>query len=198
MMDRSNPIVIEPCKDANVGGPNQKIVEEGKTYYIPYGIVRKMVISKVSRAELVDAEHAARLQYRLMLLAPVIKANVDFANSQITVIYNPNTADNNGEKISINGVMQALSKEGVHAGLLNIKDYGYDYYKEFYSYAYSPKAIKEDSPYGHSLEEWRKMKPKWEAKMKESNAAKMEKFRQWQAKYLAGNAAARQKIAEKK
>ena len=73
-----------------------------------------------------DTPHSARLQYRLMLLEAVIKASVDFANAKITVVYNPNNANNTNDK-TLSELRGALSKEGVQTDPSNTIDTNYDY-----------------------------------------------------------------------
>ena len=71
------------------------VTENGNKFTVPYQMIKKVTFTNVSKAEMIDIPHAARLQYRLMLLEPIMKASVDFTKSKITVIYNPDTADNN-------------------------------------------------------------------------------------------------------
>ena len=68
---------------------------------VPYHMVKRVTFTNISKAEMIDIPHAARLQYRLMLLEPIMKASVDFTKSKIIVTYNPDTADNNKEKMSL-------------------------------------------------------------------------------------------------
>ncbi|MEM3227470.1 MAG: hypothetical protein QXK65_00790, partial [Candidatus Micrarchaeaceae archaeon] len=90
------------------------IIENGNRVRMPYRIVKRVLFSGVSKAELKDQPHAARLQYRLMLLEPVIKAYVNFLKGQIIVIYNPIGADNIKDKMSLEELIDFLGKEGVH------------------------------------------------------------------------------------
>ena len=117
---------------------NQYIEENGNKFRVPYRIVRQAVFSKVKQAELKDLEHAARLQYRLMLNDAVLKARVHYARGTITIIYNPPNANNLREKISLEGLKELLAKEGVHVDSASTVDADYDYYKNFYSYAFNP------------------------------------------------------------
>lgn len=160
------------------------IVEEGKSYMVPYHMIKKVTMTNVSRKELIDIPHAARLQYRLMLMDPVIKATVDYTKAKITIIYNPKDADNNKEKISIEDLLEFLHKEGVNAtpGSYEISDY--DYYANLYSYAYRPAKIRERAPYGYTMEQWEKLRPEWESKMGRVAVEKREKFKEFQNVYL--------------
>ena len=67
------------------------VTEEGKQYRVPYRMIKRLMFSNVKKEELQDIQHSARLQYRLMLMDPVIKANVNFTKRVITILYNPNT-----------------------------------------------------------------------------------------------------------
>lgn len=196
-MDRRDAIV-ETGHDEAKASPSlgSYVIEDGRKYRMPYTAVRKATFSNLSRTELVDVPHSARLQYRLMLLAAVIKAVVDFDNAQITIIYNPSNADNASEKTTFDGLVKMLSKEGVHAGKSDTGDY--DYYKEFYTSSHNPETIKESPPYGYTANEWSAMKSRWQKKMAESAARKMEKFRRWQEAYLNSKPNITQKIEEER
>lgn len=163
------------------------VVEEGKKYRVPYKIVRKVVFSELKKEDLIDIPHAARLQYRLMLLDPIIKARVDFTKRRMTIIYNPRGAENIREKISIDELRDFLAKQGVGTDTQHMENTDYDYYKEFYSYAYNPASIRERPPYGYTSEQWRAMKPEWDAKMKAVESGKISKFREWQREYVASH-----------
>lgn len=159
------------------------IEEEGKHYRLPYRTIRMVEFSNIEEKELIDPGHSARLQYRLLLLDAVIKAYVEFPRQKITVIYNPKEADNIREKTSQEELIAFLAKEGVGVDRSSITERDYDYYKEFYSYAFNPKVIREHPPYGYTTEQWRKMKPQWEKKMEEHKRTKSEKFREYQNSY---------------
>ncbi len=163
---------------------DQYVEEDGKKYRLPYRIIRKAVFSNVSRKELIDIPHAARLQYRLMLLDPILKARVDFARGRIIVLYNPKTAKNNKEKMNLDDLLEVLSAQGIHPEKSSIEDTDYDYYHDFYSYAYQPSRIREHPPYAYTDEEWKGMKQEWEANMKEGERKKLEKFHAYQNQYL--------------
>lgn len=163
-------------------------ITEGKDrFMVPYRMIKKVTFTNVSKGDMIDIPHAARLQYRLMLLEPIIKASVDFTKSKITVIYNPDTADNNKEKISLDDLMGVLKKEGIATDESHMVMEDYDYYKNFYSYAYNPPTIRERAPYGYTPEQWQKLKPEWEEKIKKGNLEKFEKHRAFQAAYLEEN-----------
>lgn len=195
-MDHSNV-------DVRIGEQTQKsadydeyIVENGKRFRVPYKIIKEVTFTNLKREELVDIPHAARLQYRLMLLEPVIKASVDFTKLRISAIYNPRTAPNIREKMSFEELVEFLSKQGISVDPKHTIERDYDYYKEFYSYTYNPKTIRERAPYGYTKEEWQTMKPEWEIKMKESEKVKQEKFRKFQEAYLENHPEEAPKIVE--
>jgi hypothetical protein len=157
-------------------------------------MIKRVVFTNVKKSEMIDIPHAARLQYRLMLLDPVIKASVDFTKSKITVIYNHDKSDNNKEKMSLDELKAVLKKEGVSTDEpVTAANEDYDYYKEFYTYAYSPPSIRERAPYGYTQEQWQKMKPEWHEKMQKGEQAKKEKFRDFQQRYIEEN----EQLAEK-
>lgn len=157
---------------------------DGKRYRVPYRMIKSVTFTELDKKELIDVPHAARLQYRLMLLDPVIKARVDYTRAKINVLYNHDAADNNKEKISLEDLIGVLSKEGIHINRSNMVNEDYNYYKNFYSYAYNPPSIRETAPYGYTMEQWREMRPEWEAKMKKGNEDKMKKFKDYQESYL--------------
>ena len=162
----------------------QYIEENGNLFRVPYRMVAKVTFSNVSKADFVDPEHAARLQYRLMLNDAILKARVHYAKGNIVIIYNPENADNLKEKISLEEIIKFLNSEGVHVSAANAVKEDYDYYKNFYSYAFSPPAIREHAPYGYTLQEWRKIKPEWEKKKVEYTVKKEQQFHDWQMSYL--------------
>ena len=182
------------AKDVNSGsGPYFERQDSGCR--VPYGIVRRVVFTNVKKSDMIDMPHAARLQYRLMLLDPVIKAAVDFTTARITVIYNPDTADNNMEKTSLRELKAVLGKEGIRTDKqVDVVDEDYDYYKNFYAYAYAPSLIRESIPYGYTAEQWRKMKPGWERKVGRAERARKAQFKKFQKEYLEENPEMAQKI----
>ncbi len=155
----------------------------GKRYRVPYRMVREVVFSNVGKDELIDLEHAARLQYRLMLMEPVLRAKVEFAKQRISIVYNNAEAENRKEKISLEGLMDTISKEGVHLYSNPREERDFDYVQEMYNYHFEPKAIREHPPYGYSREEWARMKPEYERKAAEGRELGAEKFSQWQEEY---------------
>jgi hypothetical protein len=175
---------------------NQYVAESNRQYYVPYKTVREAVFSNLKKGELIDAQHAARLQYRLMLLDPVIKAVVDFKESSIMILYNPKTADNTKAKTDLAEIVKFLSKEGVRVDQAGTTDKDYNYYKEFYYPAHNPSTINESPPYGYTMKEWEAMKPGWEKRRHEAEAKKEKKFIEWQNEYLKKNPEAAQKTAE--
>ena len=174
---------LEQQSKQNIDDSKNWVVEDGKKFRLPYKMIKQVVLSNVSKSDMIDQEHAARLQYRLLLLEPVIKAYVEFQKGRITIIYNPIGADNIREKMSLDDIIAFLSKEGISVDRSAIAERDYDYYKEFYSYAFHPKVIREHPPYGYTLEQWRKMKPKWEEKSKEYEKKKWLDFKKYQKGY---------------
>lgn len=114
---------------------------------IPYRIIKKAEF-EVEKKWLVDAQHAARLQYNLLKLDAVIKAKVEYNKALITVIYNPKSADNEKKKTDLKELKEFLGKEGIKMEGARISERDYDYYNEFYSYAFGPKQIRHHPPYG--------------------------------------------------
>ncbi len=162
--------------------------EHGNKYRMPYRMIKEVVFSGLSQNEMVDPQHAARLQYRLSIMDPIIKASVNFAKARITVIYNPRGAKNRREQISQQELMNVLAKEGVHVDANKISERDYDYVKEFYSYAYFSPRIREHPPYGYTKEEWAKMRNGWDEKMRQMSEEKLVKFHDWQKEYAASMA----------
>ncbi|MCL5093012.1 MAG: hypothetical protein M1128_00915 [Candidatus Marsarchaeota archaeon] len=163
---------------------NQYVIENGNKVRIPYKMVREVVFSNISKSDMLDSEHAARLQYRLMLNDSIIKARVHYIRGTIRVIYNPVGADNLREKISLEDIIAFLSKEGVSVDRAAIDDHSYDYYANYYSKTFNPASIREHPPYGYTKKEWIKMKPEWE-KRKIKYAEKSEqKQKNFQMQYL--------------
>jgi hypothetical protein len=159
--------------------------EQGNRYRMPYRTIKEVVFSGLSQKDLVDPQHAARLQYRLSIMDPIIKTSVNFAKSRITVIYNPKGAKNRREQISQQELIEVLAREGVHVDMSKVSDRDYDYVKEFYSYAYFSPAIREHPPYGYTKDEWEKMRGGWDEKMEKMQREKLEKFHDWQKDYAA-------------
>ncbi len=162
----------------------QYIEENGNLFRVPYRIVAKVVFNNVDKMDFKDPEHAARLQYRLMLNDAILKARVHYARGNITIIYNPPNADNMKEKISLDEIIKFLNDEGVKVSKDRMVNEDYDYYKNFYSYAFNPPAIREHAPYGYTIQEWKKMKPEYEKKKAEYRKKSEEKFHNFQMEYL--------------
>lgn len=184
-MDHSKVDVNVKQGDTKVSeGYDDYVVENGKRYRVPYRMVKKVTFTNIKRNELIDIPHAARLQYRLMLMDPIIKATVDFTKSKIAILYNPREAENLREKISLDEIKDFLAKQGVNIDKDDMHVEDYDYYKNLYTYAYTPPSIRERAPYGYTMDEWKKMKPEWEEKMKEGEIEKRVKFKKYQEDYL--------------
>ena len=164
---------------------DDKVVENGVAFRVPYKMIKETTFSNLSRNELIDIEHATRLQYRLMLLDAVLKARVEFVKNRIVVIYNHAGAENRKPKISVDQLIEFLAKEGVHVDRTSISTADYDYYKNIYSYQFNPPSIRETQPYGWNREEWHKMKGKYATKQEEYNQKKAEAHRRFQDEYLA-------------
>jgi hypothetical protein len=163
---------------------DDKIVENGKEYRIPYKMVKQVVFSEIRKEELRDLEHSARLQYRLLLQDSVLKAKVEFAKLRITIVFNPSDALNRKEKIDVEGLINFLSNEGVSVDRAHIETTDYDYYKQMYAYQFDPAVIREHPPYSYTKEQWAKMKDEWEKNSKEYEKTKVERFHKWQEDYL--------------
>lgn len=195
-MDHSNVDVKVEQQDQRNSEYDEYVTEDGKRYRVPYKIVKEVIFTNLKKEELIDIPHAARLQYRLMLLDPVIKARVDFTKLKMSIIYNPRTAEGIRAKMSLDELKEFLVKQGINVDPKETVEKDYDYYKDFYSYAYNPKVIRERAPYGYTKEEWQTMKPEWETKMKESEKTKQEKFKKFQQDYLERNPEMAPKIVE--
>ncbi len=174
---------LEEEKSRHIDDSKNYVEENGKRFRIPYRIIKEAVISGINKDDLIDPGHAARLQYRLLLMDAVIKAYVEFAGEKIIIIYNPIGADNIREKTSLEKLVLYLEKEGIHVDKKNIEERDYDYYKEFYSYAFNPKSIREHPPYGYTPEQWKTLKPAWEKKVIEFEKEKLARFREYQKEY---------------
>jgi hypothetical protein len=166
---------------------DEYVTLEGKRYRVPFKMIREVVFSGVRRDELASIEHAARLQYRLLLLDPVVKAKVEFNKGTITVVYNPDTAQNRKEKISVEQLIAFFDKEGVHLKNNPRKERDFDYVNEMYSYQFNPRSIRERPPYGYTLGEWRSMKDEYARKMNKAREKNVAKFKEWQDNYAESN-----------
>ncbi len=184
-MDHSN-VDVDVKQDENKASSEYDayVTEDGKRYRVPYRMVKKVTFTNLKKEELIDIPHAARLQYRLMLMDPVLKASVDFTKLKIAILYNHREADNLKEKISVDELREFLAKQGVNVSEEHTLIEDYDYYKNLYTYAYMPPSIREKHPYGYTMDEWKKLKPEWELKMKEGELEKKKKFRKFQEGFL--------------
>ena len=184
-MDHSN-VDVEVKQADSTGAPeyDDYVIEDGKQFRVPYKMIKKVTFTNVNKEELIDIPHAARLQYRLMLMDPVLKATVDFTKAKIAILYNHREAQNQKEKISVDELKEFLAKQGVNVYSEHTLVEDYDYYKNLYTYAYTPPSIRERAPYAYTMDEWKKMKPEWEEKMKVSEIEKKEKFKKFQEGYL--------------
>ena len=89
-------------------------IASGLNLTIPYQKVNEVVFSGISGEELIDPEHSARLQYRLLVKEEVIKANVDFIQRKIFITYNPTSATNRMAKTTLQELADFIASEGVH------------------------------------------------------------------------------------
>ena len=186
-MDHNNVETNIKQEEAGQSNFDAYVTENGKHYRVPYRVIKRAVFTNIKKSELVDIPHSGRLQYRLMLMDPVIKATVDFTKSKITILYNPRDSDNMKEKISIDELVEFLAKQGINVDRNSMQVEDYDYYKNLYSYAYNPDKIRERIPYGYTAEQWKEMKPKWDEKIAADNAKKKEKLMAFQQQYLEEN-----------
>ena len=148
-MDHSNVDVTVKQQAGSVQQQeyNEYVTEaDGKQYRVPYKMVKKVTFTNVSKAELIDIPHAARLQYRLMLMDPVLKATVDFTKAKISILYNHREAQNQKEKIGLDELKEFLAKQGVNVSNEHTMLEDHDYYKNLYTYAYTPPSIRERDP----------------------------------------------------
>lgn len=170
-------------RQQGAGGYNDKVIENGIAYRVPYGIVKTVVFKNIRKDELIDLEHAARLQYRLLLNDAVLKAKVEFAKLMISITYNPDDAENLKEKISIEGIIDFLAGEGIHVDTNSMSTADFDYYNEMYRRQFDPPSIREHPPYTYTQEEWKRMKPAWEEKVRKSEEKKLAEFHEWENRY---------------
>jgi hypothetical protein len=184
-MDHSN-VDVKVEQQEKESSFNYRIIEDGESYTVPYRTIKQVTFTDLKKEELIDIPHAARLQYRLMLLDPVIKARIDFTKLRMIVIYNPREADNMREKMSLEELKDFLSKQGVNVSEEHTILEDYDYKRQLYDYAYNPPSIRERAPYGYTKEEWNgKMKAEWQEKMKKGEVEKQEKYKKFREGYLA-------------
>ncbi len=189
-MERIDEIITEFNKRAtarkNEPGTenyNWSVEENGTKYVLPYKTIKRVLFSNISQKELIDIPHSARLQYRLMLLEPVIKATVNYVKGTILVIYNNTGSGNQKEKMSRDEIVEFLGTQSVHVDPAAVNERDYDYYSEFFKYTFEPQRVRETAPYGIKMEEWKRIRPEYEAKTEEQFAKKMESFHEWQGEY---------------
>ncbi len=192
-MDRNSKIVLtneyqedlKKNKDVTQGDlDKQYIIEDGNKFRVPYRIVRMVTFRNVNReGEFRDQPHAARLQYRLMEKDSILKARVNFTKNTITIMYNPKTADNLKDKISLDEIIDFLKTQNVNVSKDAAEDKDFDYVKDFYSYAFNPPSIREHPPYGYTMEEWKKLKSTYQKKLAEGRAKSWDKFKEFQKNY---------------
>jgi len=163
---------------------DDKVVYKGKSYRVPYKMIKEVTFTNLNPAQLRSIEYSARLQYRLLLLDSVLRAKIEFIRNKMTITYNPIESKNRKDKISREQLIEFLAKEGVTVNMQSISERDVDYFQEIYRYQFEPATIREHAPYGYTIQEWKKMKPEYEKKMKEQIAAKYNKFRKWQDNYL--------------
>ena len=165
-MDRRDSQEVEQQQAMETQRDEQKemawVEEEGKLYRMPYKMIKEVKFTDLDKNELKDIPHAARLQYRLLLMDSVLKAKVAFHKGYIWILYNPVGADNTKEKISHEQLVQFLANEGVHVKPEAIQGRDYDYYKEYYKYTYFSPSIREAPPYGWTREQWKAEKERKE------------------------------------
>ncbi len=164
---------------------NDQVTIDGKQYRVPYGMVKEIEFSDVPKEGMMDMEHAARLQYRLMLQEPVLRAKVEFVKQKITIVYNPTEAKNNKPKISREELVSFLSKEGVRIDPTHFSEKDFDYLKEMYSYQFNPPSIRERPPYGYTISEWKRMRDKYNSDTEKGKEESQKKFKEWQDSYAA-------------
>ncbi len=159
------------------------VEENGKKYVVPYRTIKRVMFSNISQKELIDIPHAARLQYRLMLLEPVIKATVNYVKGTILVTYNNVGSGNLKEKMSREELIEFLGTQNIHIDPAAVEEQDYDYYNAFFRYTFNPQRVRETAPYGIKTEEWRKIRPEYEAKTEDAFKKKMGEFHEWQDSY---------------
>jgi hypothetical protein len=162
---------------------NDQVLIDGKSYRVPYKMVKEIEFENISKQHMVDMEHAGRLQYRLMLQDSIIRAKVEFVKQKITIVYNPDTAQNNKPKISKEDLISFLAKEGVKIDPSAMKERDFDYFNEMYMYQFNPPSIRERPPYGYTMDEWKKMRDEYNQKAAQGRIDGYRKFQEWQNSY---------------
>ncbi len=159
------------------------VVENGKEYRIPYRMIREVTFTDLNKDELIDFEHSARLQYRLLLNDAVLRAKVEFAKLSIVIMFNPDDSDNYKEKISLDGIKDFLASEGVHVEKNKTSLREVDYYEEIYKTQFDPISVRERPPYSYTKEQWKGMKSGWYRKVAETDKKKLDNYHRWQDEY---------------
>lgn len=165
---------------------NEYVEENGERFYVPYRMVKEVTFADIAKEGLVDSEHAARLQYRLMLQEAVLFAKVEFVARRIRVTYNPESAtDNRKAKTTRKKLEEFLAKEGVKVNEMSVAEREVDYYNEHYRYHFNPQVIREHPPWGYTADEWKKMKAEYEAKKGAYEKEKLDSFHEFQNEYIS-------------
>ena len=173
------------AEEAGKEGYDDFIEEGGKRVRMPYRIVKKLEFTGINADELRDQQNAGRLQYKLMLNDAVIKASVDFAKAKITIIYNPEGAENRREKTNSRLLEEFLRNEGIGVKGAIKSERDYDYYRELYLRSFAPETIRRHAPYGWKGEEWKGERARWERKLGAMQKRKLDAFHRWQEGYAA-------------
>ncbi len=164
---------------------NEYVEENGERFYMPYHMVKEVLFADISKEDLGDSEHAARLQYRLMLQEAVLFAKVEFVARRIKITYNPESAtDNRKAKTTMEKLIEFLADEGVRVNTKSVAERDVDYYNEIYRYHFNPQVIREHPPWGYTLDEWKGMKAGYEAKKATYEEQKLNNFHEFQNEYL--------------
>ena len=163
---------------------DEYVEEGGRRYMLPYRTVKQAVFAGIRKDEIKDWSHAARLQYKLLLLDPVLRAKVDADRRTISVIYNPDSADNRNEKMSLKALVGFLEREGVRVSEKDAEVRDFDYRSEMYEYNYDPKEIRERPPFGYTIDEWHSgMKSKFEKSVQDAERKKLAEFYAWREEF---------------
>lgn len=162
---------------------NDQVMIDGKSYRVPYKMVKEIEFSNINKQQMIDMEHAGRLQYRLMLQDSIIRAKVEFVKQKITIVYNPATAQNNKPKLSKEELISFIAKEGVKIDPSAMHERDFDYFNEMYMYQFNPPSIRERPPYGYTMDEWKKMRDEYNKKAAEGRVENYNKFQEWQDSY---------------
>jgi len=177
---RENKAEQTQVTQGDVSFEDELIEELGKKYHVPYRLVKEATI-KTTKEDLKSFGDAAALQYKLLTHDAILKASVNYVTATITVIYNPRGARNLRPKTDLDELLSELHANGIKTQ--SVSDRDYDYYKEFYSYAFNPPKIRDRPPYGFDAKKWDKIKDEYEKERQKHEQEKLEKFKQWQKDY---------------